>query len=280
MRGAVFDMSNEEKVVGIVGLGLIGGSFSFALKTYTNYKVLGFDQDPQVLAFAKEKGYIDDYCEDIEKTLSVCDLVFLALYPRDTLAFLREREMQFKPGAVVADFCGVKGIFENVVSSRFTYIGCHPMAGKEVNGIWNADKDLFSGASMLMISPHAELEDIYRKTGFSTIVHTTPSHHDRMIGYTSQLPHVLAVAYVLMEEFNQCEGYYAGSFQDVSRVARINEELWTQLFCDNLEKLSDLIDSLTANLNQLKHLIVYEPSKLKETLKKSRIRMEEKDEPK
>lgn len=270
-------MESGEKAVGIVGLGLIGGSFSFALKTYTDCKVLGIDRDPRVLAFALEHGYIDAYCEDMLDALADCDIVFLALYPKDTLAFLKEHEFHFKQGAVVADFCGVKGLFSNFHSPRFTYVGCHPMAGKEVNGIKNADKDLFAGASMLMMAEQPELEELYRKVGFSRIVHTTPAHHDRLIGYTSQLPHILAVAYVMMQEFSECDGYHAGSFKDVSRVARINEVLWSELFCDNREMLTKQIDTLTQNLNDLKEMINHNPEELKETLKKSRIRMEEKD---
>lgn len=271
-------MKRKEKIVGVVGLGLIGGSFSFALKTYTDCRVLGIDRDPQVLSFAEKKGYIDGYSEDMAETLSMCDIVFLALYPKDTLAFLKEQEPHFKQGAIVADFCGVKGLFSDFDSPCFTYIGCHPMAGKEVNGIKNADKDLFAGASMLMMAKQPQLEELYRKVGFSRIVHTTPAHHDRLIGYTSQLPHVLAVAYVMMEEFSECDGYHAGSFKDVSRVARINEVLWSELFCDNRDVLTKQIDILTQNLNCLKELINHNPTELKETLKKSRIRMEEKDD--
>ena len=271
-------MKQEEKIVGIVGLGLIGGSFSFALKTYTNCRVLGIDRDPQVLSFAEKKGYIDGYSENVAETLSACDIVFLALYPKDTLAFLKEQEFHFKQGSIVADFCGVKGLFRDFYSPRFHYVGCHPMAGKEVNGIRNADKDLFSGASMLMMTQQPELEELYRKVGFSRIVHTTPAHHDRLIGYTSQLPHVLAVAYVMMEEFSECDGYHAGSFKDVSRVARINEVLWSELFCDNREALTKQIDTLIQNLDGLKDMINHNPAELKETLKKSRIRMEEKED--
>ncbi len=271
-------MKNEEKVVGIVGLGLIGGSFSFALKAYANCRVLGIDQDPLVLSFAVEQGYIDAYCEDTPKALSECDIVFLALYPKDTLAFLQKHEFHFKQDAIVADFCGVKGLFSDFHSSRFTYVGCHPMAGKEVNGIKNADKDLFAGASMLMMEGQPDLEELYRQVGFSQIVHTTPAHHDRLIGYTSQLPHVLAVAYVMMQEFSECDGYHAGSFKDVSRVARINEVLWSELFCDNQEMLTNQIDALIQNLNRLKEMINHNPEELRETLKNSRLRMEEKDD--
>lgn len=273
-------MKNEEKVVGIVGLGLIGGSFSFALKTYTNCRVLGIDLNPRVLSFALKQGYIDEYCEDVQTALAQCDLVFLALYPKDTLHFLQEHELHFKQGAVVADFCGIKGIFSDFQTSRFTYVGCHPMAGKEVNGIENADKNLFAGASMLMMAKQPELKELYRKVGFARIVHTTPAHHDRLIGYTSQLPHVLAVAYVMMPEFSECDGYHAGSFKDVSRVARINETLWSELFCDNREALTKQIDTLTDHLNHLKEWINHDPEALKEALKNSRLRMEEKEKKK
>ncbi len=265
-------------VVGIVGLGLIGGSFALALKSYADCKVLGIDRDPKVLAYAKEQQYIDGYDSDMAKTLGQCDIVIVALYPADALAFLKEQEHLFRENAIVADFCGVKGMFEEFNSSRIRYVGCHPMAGKEVNGIRNADKDLFAGASMLMMCREPVLEELYRKVGFAKIVQTTPSYHDHLIAYTSQLPHVLAVAYVMMQEFWECDGYHAGSFKDVSRVARINELLWSELFCDNREMLSLQIDALTENLNQLKHLINHDPSGLQETLKASRLRMEEKDE--
>ncbi len=266
-----------KKVVGVVGLGLIGGSFALALKAYTDCEVLGIDRDPEVLSFAKKNGYIDGYSQNAEETLRKCDIVIVALYPKDTLAFLQEKEFCFKKNAVVADFCGVKSLFADFHSSHFRYIGCHPMAGKEVNGIRNADKDLFSGASMLMMAQQQDLEEIYRKVGFGRIVHTDPQHHDRLIGYTSQLPHVLAVAYVMMQEFCECDGYHAGSFKDVSRVARINEVLWSELFCDNKEMLSAQIDILTQNLNRLKQMINHDPPELRETLRQSRIRMEEKE---
>ncbi len=265
------------KTIGIVGLGLIGGSFALALKAYTEHTVLGIDTDEKVLSYAKTNGYIDGYSKNIEETLAMCDIVVISLYPKDTLVFLKEREFSFQKDAIVADFCGVKEMFADFHSSHFNYIGCHPMAGKELSGILNAEKDLFAGASMLMMTSHPDLEEIYRKVGFSRIVHTTPSHHDRLISYTSQLPHVLAVAYVLLQEFEECDGYHAGSFHDVSRVARINEVLWSELFCANQELLSKQIDGLTKNLNELKEMINHHPEKLRSTLRQARIRMEEKD---
>lgn len=241
--------------IAIVGLGLIGGSLAKTIKKRTSHQVMGIDRDPAVLEQALKSGAID--CAGSPQELFWAELTFLCLYPKETVAFLKENKALFAAGSIVTDTAGVKTyIYEglNGMELPFTFLGGHPMAGKEVGGFANASDDLFDGASYIFTpqdAPSGAVETMRQlagELGFRQSVLTTPKKHDSIIAYTSQIAHVLACAYVLSPRSREHFGFSAGSFRDVSRVAKINEELWTQLFLDNRTMLVRELDTLIDNL--------------------------------
>lgn len=244
--------------VGIVGLGLIGGSFAKTFKENTNHKVFGLDINKLSLQLGFQAGVIDS--ELTYGNLHECDLVILALYPSDTIDYLIAHAHLIKKGALVIDTCGVKRLvctkLEQVASENgFLFIGGHPMAGIEHSGFSYSSGALFRGASMIFTPgpniPQALLNDmeaLFQTLGFGSICVTTPDVHDEMIAYTSQLAHVLSSAYVKTEAALTHRGFSAGSFRDMTRVARLNETMWTELFLYNSDHLSAEIDGLAQRL--------------------------------
>lgn len=253
------------KTVCVVGLGLIGGSFARAIKEYTDARVLGIDRDESVLLAAKTAGTIDAIADSA--SLSECDLTLIALYPEATLSFIRENAAVFKKGSTVCDTCGVKRVicdsaFAVAKESGFHFVGTHPMAGTQFSGFSHSRATMFKNAPMLLLSAEnedltmlGELHDFFAALGFSTIRFTTPEEHDRMIAYTSQLAHVVSNAYVRSETAQKHKGFSAGSYRDLTRVARMNTDMWTQLFLDNRDFLADEIDTLITNLTKYRDLI-------------------------
>lgn len=244
--------------INIVGLGLIGGSLAKAIKHYTNNTVIGVDQNPEVTKAALACGAVDeitDFCPD-------ADLYFLCMSPQVVCSYLKANIKRFRPGAVISDVCGIKQLVESVAQplcnqNGLCYIGGHPMAGREVSSFFNSDYNLFENRSyLLVVHPNTNHEKLnalcglIRELGVSGIKFTTPQEHDEMIAFTSQLPHIIAGAYMLSKNSTKHEGFSAGSFHDVSRVATVDENLWTQLFLQNktflLPELSGLIEHLKA----------------------------------
>lgn len=187
----------------------------------------------------------------------------------------------FGRGAIVADFCGVKGAIEELVGSRvraFRYVGCHPMAGKEVSGYENSCEDLFDGASMIVTrnertDPDAvrSLEELYAKMGFAGIVHCSAREHDRRIAYTSQLAHIVSNAYVKSPSAQGFSGFTGGSFQDMTRIAGVDELLWSRLYMLNLSAVTDELSTLVAHLNEyLRALRAGDEAALRELLREGR----------
>lgn len=244
----------------IVGLGLIGGSFAKAVSRYTSHTVYGIDRSDRVLDDALDCGAIH-HAVGLE-ALPQSDFVALALYPDACIRFLQEHASLIPKGAVVFDLCGVKqsvcdALMPVAKAHGFHFVGAHPMAGKEQNGFAASDADLFDGASYILVPCGAPqravdtLKALAIELGFGGTVVTTPEHHDTMIAYTSQLPHVLACAYVMSPCCPQHNGFSAGSYRDVSRVARINEVLWTELFLDNADALTGELDILIDNITRI-----------------------------
>ena len=273
------------KNIGVVGFGLIGGSMGLAIKKYTSHNVYAFDIDPEVRKYVTENNMCDGVFSPTDKMLKECDIVFIGLYPYKTVEFINENIDNFKENAIVCDLCGVKSYINNNVSSKVRFVGAHPMAGKEVNGAVNASPDLYLGASFLITETDAtdkeaveEIKNIAIKTGFSKVVKTTPDNHDRMITFTSQLPHIISVAYVMQKAFKECDGYYAGSFKDMARVAKINPDLWTELFKINKEILCEQIDSYIDTLNEIKDAALSDDNRLYDILLNSKELKEWQDE--
>ena len=280
-------MKIEIKTIGVVGYGLIGGSFGLALKKYTDNYIVAIDKNKETLEYIKNNNLADEVSDVNGEILKRCDVVFIGLYPEDIVSFMDKYSTEFKAGAIVVDLCGIKqfvvGRFGNLKNINF--IGAHPMAGKEKNGINVADADLYKGASFL-ITPTDETDKdaleyikyLAKKVGFENIVITTDKNHDKMITYTSQLPHIMSVAYVLQDSHSKCDGYYAGSFKDMTRVADINSALWTQLFKNNKDTLTKQIDEYVKSLELIKRYINSDGDELKELLAKSKKLKEWQDE--
>ena len=245
----------------VAGLGLIGGSLARAIKENTDCRVLGCDLDRSVLLAAKTAGAIDGVLgEDGE--LSDCDLTIVALYPAATAAFIRERAAEFRRGSVVCDTCGVKRsicpeAFALARENGFHFVGTHPMAGTQFSGFSHSRSSMFRAAPLLLVADEGEdfallgdLHDFFASLGFSGIRFTSPEEHDRMIAYTSQLAHVVSSAYVKSPQALAQKGFSAGSWRDLTRVARLNADMWADLFLANGDFLADELDTLIANLTK------------------------------
>jgi len=263
----------------VAGLGIIGGSLCLALKR-AGYSVAGWNRSQNPINYALENDIIDEPATDFKKY----DAVFVALPPKAAVKFLNENE--FKDGAVVADICGVKGYLEKEIYKKprnFRYLGTHPMAGKEVSGVENACADLFDGASIIIVNN--QNSDIYAvqlitelaaEMGFKKIIECSSDEHDRKIAYTSQLAHVVSNAYVKNEEIKGCLGFTGGSFQDMTRIAGVDENVWTELYLLNKKNLSLQIASLISSLEDIKSALDDgDEEELKRVLKDGRTVFEE-----
>ncbi len=247
--------------IAIVGLGLIGGSLAKAIKKNTSHRVCALDINQNATEAALSTGTIDAELKSPEQ-LNTSDITIICLYPGDTIDFVRTNAHHFKKGSIVADTCGIKSeICETLVpigkKNGFTFIGAHPMAGSEKSGFSASSAEMFDKASFIITSADEDdrsaetLAGIAKDIGFSQVVTTTPQQHDRIIALTSQLPHVLACAYILDPDTSHHRGFSGGSFRDVSRVAEINDRLWSELFIKNKDSLSEKINRLIINLQRL-----------------------------
>lgn len=254
------DLSMREiKNIAVAGFGLIGGSIGKAIAKYTDYTVSAIDIDMQMLAIVKQQGAAH-YIGGVE-LLKSADMLILAMSPNTSIKFLRENIDLLPKGALVTDVCGIKRLLVNeceplCIHNGLCFIGGHPMAGKEKNGFENSDADLFKNASYILTPTEntdaaavSFMKELAALIGCKEATVTNSENHDRMIAFTSQLPHVLAGAYVMSECAEHHRGYSAGSFRDVSRVATVDERLWNQLFIENgdllCKEIGDLIDHLS-----------------------------------
>lgn len=251
----------------ICGLGLIGASLAKALKKNTDNVVLGWNRTATVTEKALRDGVIDK-SGDIDELIKEADITFINFYPEAIVPFILEHKDSFKKDSIVTDSCGIKTKICKALENEdldFYYIGAHPMAGREVGGYDNSLATLYDNASFI-VTPYEDtprnkvdaLVGLAQDMGFARTVVTTPEHHDEMIAFTSQIAHVLACSYVLSPLAPSHAGYSAGSYRDVSRVARINADMWADLFIDNKEALVREVDDLVSNLMQFKYNIVNE----------------------
>lgn len=247
------------KKIAVIGLGIIGGSICGAL-TKAGYTVDGFGRSERSVNFALQAGYIAARGTDIAQY----DVVFIAVPPQATMEYLDKAT--FKDGALVTDICGVKCSVERLVYSKkrnYRYVGIHPMAGKETSGIESATPDLFQGANLIIT--HAkqtdekdvdEIKQYAKAMRFGNIVECSAEEHDRKIALTSQLAHIVSNAYVKSPQVRRCDGFTGGSFQDMTRIAGVDEKMWTQLYMANRDcieaELEGLIDNLSVYLKAIK----------------------------
>lgn len=249
----------------VCGLGLIGASIAKTLKKNTNHTVLGWNRTQSVTQKALAEGAIDktgELCELIPQA----DITIINFYPNAIVPFILEHKDEFKKDSIVTDSCGIKTLICRELEKHdldFYYIGAHPMAGREVGGYDNSLDTLYDNASFIVTpldnTPRAKtdaLVGLAQDMKFARTVVTTPEHHDEMIAFTSQIAHVLACSYVLSPLAPNHAGYSAGSYRDVSRVARINADMWADLFIDNKDALVREIDDLVSNLMKFKYNII------------------------
>ena len=246
--------------IGIVGLGLIGGSLARAIRANTAHTVWGADLQRPVVYRAKLLEVIDE--ELTEDRVGACDILILALFPRDTVEWVRSHAAAIQKGAVVVDCAGVKQAvcapcWEVAEQNGFTFIGGHPMEGVAKLGFENSRRDMFVNASMILV-PHRDLDietmkkvkDVFDAIGFTRYEIATPEKHDRIIALTSQLAHVVSSAYVKSPTAPEHRGFSAGSFRDMTRVAFLNERMWAELFLLNREDLRREIRGLIDRLEE------------------------------
>lgn len=263
------------KKTAVIGLGIIGGSICKALAG-AGYFVAGRDIDKSTLARALKEGVVREEAQE----LSRYDTVFLAVPPRAALTLLEEGD--FKEDALVADICGVKAEMEKAVYSRprkYRYVGLHPMAGKETNGLSSSSADLFVGANLVVVlsrntkeSALKEVLEYAKAMGFGRITQCSAQEHDRKIALTSQLAHLVSNAYVKSPEVKDCEGFTGGSFQDMTRIAGVDEAMWSQLYLFNRENILSQLDGLIEHLSEYREAIFEgKEERLKAQLKAGRL---------
>lgn len=245
--------------IGIVGLGLIGGSLAKAISQNTDNIVYGTDLSDQVVKKAVLINAIEQPLTD--ELLPQCDIVIVALYPQATIDYVKSHADLFAPDSIVIDCGGVKGIVCDALipiaeEHGFLFVGGHPMAGLEHSGFTYAKKTLFNNASMVFtptkgpIESMSRLKDLFTAIGFTNIQIATPEEHDKKIAFTSQLAHVVSNAYIKSPTAMEHMGFSAGSYKDLTRVAKLNEHMWTELFLENPENLTNEIDMLIDNLKK------------------------------
>ena len=247
------------KKVGIIGLGLMGASFGRVL-VRGGYEVFGADLSEAVMQKALlARAYTERLTKENAGAL---DLLVIAIFPRDFEGAAREYLPYLKGGAVLSDFCGNKRVvaaaMRRLASERsdLVYIGGHPMAGREYAGVEHSSVRLFDGASMILVPVTedlfalSDLKKFYLSLGFGEVIVTTPEKHDEMISYTSQLCHVVSNAFIKSESAREHGGYSAGSYRDLTRVARLNPDMWAELMTDNRDCLKRELDTLIASLER------------------------------
>lgn len=270
--------------IGIVGLGLMGASFAKAIRK-ADVVLYGYDIHEPTMRFALDEGVVDETLT--QENLAEMEYLFLAVYPSQIVEYMQKNAQFMKPGAVICDFCGVKRAIEEKLlpiceENRLVYIGGHPMAGKERWGYAYADDTLFENASMLL-APSAQareaqiqtVETLCKQAGFQRVIRTTAKEHDEIIAYTSQLAHIVSGAYMKSETAERHNGFSAGSYRDLTRVAKLNENMWTELFLVNRENLIAEIDEVILHLSEYRAALAQEDAaELKALIREARERKE------
>ncbi|MBR2883478.1 MAG: prephenate dehydrogenase [Clostridia bacterium] len=246
--------------IAVAGLGLIGGSLAKAFGELPDIEVLGYDIDNTTIMRAKLVDAIDGVMD--EKNIKECDYIFVALYPKATKEFLEKFAPYIRKNTVVVDCAGTKRSvcecgFKIAKENGFCFIGGHPMAGTQFSGFKYSRASLFDKASMILVPDKnekleilQEVKELLVKAGFKSVTITSAAEHDRIIAYTSQLAHVVSNAYVKSPNARVHKGFSAGSYRDLTRVARLNSSMWAELFLDNSENIAFEIDTIIEELSK------------------------------
>lgn len=261
----------------IVGLGLMGGSYAMGL-TKAGHKVYAVDTNGDSIKYGIENNIIIDGSTEASRFIPNADLIIIGLYPNYIIEFIKKYNNLFKNNQIITDLCGIKTYFLNEAQSiikNAEYISHHPMAGREKSGVSNANIEMFKGANFLVTPTKKNtikaidlIKEIGKILGFGRISVVTPEKHDEIIAYTSQLTHAIAVSLVNADKDIDTRNYVGDSYRDLTRIAKINEELWSELFFDNKEALLKKISDFEAELDDIKNAI---NNNDKEALKKKFI---------
>lgn len=275
---------NKEKNVLIVGLGLIGGSYAKAL-IKQGFNVFAIDKDKNTIEYAIKNNIINDgKTDDYDEIIKKADVIILGLYPTMMIEWIRLNQSLFKSNIFITDVSGVKcnvvDTIQKILRADVEFIGSHPMAGREVSGVQNSNENIFNGANFIITPTDKNTQNgvLFAKElaltlGFMRIVELSPKEHDEMIGYLSQLTHAIAVSLMNANDNTHLKEYTGDSFRDLTRIARINENLWSELFLLNKDILISEIDCFTNELQNLKQKLVDNDDEgLKELFIKSTIR--------
>ena len=245
--------------VGIVGLGLIGGSFAKAYHA-AGWRVLGYDRDESVLSFTQLADAVDEPLT--MDNIGTCELVLLCVRPLAAVEYLRQAAPHIGGKPVVIDCCGTKRVvcaaaFPLAKEYGFTYLGGHPMAGTQYSGFKNAKATMYHGAPMVIVPPDFDdvllfdhVKQLLQPAGFARFSFTTAEAHDEMIAFTSQMAHVVSNAYIKSPTASQHKGFSAGSYKDMTRVAWLSPEMWAELFLENKDNLLHELDMFMTHLGE------------------------------
>ncbi len=261
-------ISKENKIL-IVGLGLLGGSYAMAL-TEAGYSVSAITRSTETIDYALQKGIIEKGTTKIDPAIiEEADIVVFGLYPATLLEWIKENQKYFKPGALLTDVTGVKSSIvpeiQEMLREDVEFIGCHPMAGKESSGVRNSDPAIFKPANFIITPTEKNTEEAIETCyelaeilGFTRISELSIEKHDEMIGFLSQLTHVIAVSLMTCNDSQELVKYTGDSFRDLTRIAKINEKMWSELFLLNKEELLTQIDRFSSELREFRDMLAAE----------------------
>lgn len=256
-------MLDTRKKILIVGLGLIGGSYAKALRKL-GFRISAITLNREDIDYAIENGIIDEgFTEVTEESVSEAELIIFALYPKTFMEWIEKYQHLFKSGALITDVTGVKSsvVYEiqKMLRPDVEFIAAHPMAGKEVYGVQNSDPKIFHGANYIVTptdkNTESAIEDcleLGRLMGFERVSVLSPEKHDEMIGFVSQLTHCIAVSLMNCYDGEKLQDYTGDSFRDLTRIARINDEMWSELFLLNKEALLEQMDKFLLEFGKLR----------------------------
>ena len=254
------------KKILIVGLGLLGGSYAKALKRF-GFHISAITKEQSSIDYALKEKMIDEGTTEIDdKIIGEADLVIFALYPHVFVEWIRDNQHLLKSGALITDVTGVKGSvvykIQDMLRSDVEFIAAHPMAGREVSGVENSTEKMFVGANYIVTptaknSPEAiqTCMELGRLLGFSNVTALSPEEHDEMIGFLSQLTHCIAITLMTCNDKENMEKFTGDSFRDLTRIARINDAMWSELFMENKDALLKQMTLFADKFNELKEMI-------------------------
>ena len=256
----------SKKDILIVGLGLMGGSYARGLKRL-GFHVTAIDRDPETIAWATAHGIIDRGYDHVEEdAVRDADAAIFALYPEVFLRWIRDWQHLFKPGLMMTDVTGVKACVvydvQAVLREDVEFIAAHPMAGREVSGVQNSDERIFRDANYIVVPTEKNTPEavewcgsLGRVLGFRHIARLSPEEHDNMIGFVSQLTHCIAVSLMTCSDNTHLADYTGDSFRDLTRIARINDAMWSELFLMNRKPLLQQMDMFLKELTQFRDML-------------------------